>query len=515
MNKYIDCFDNIEPNTSDDAFVNKVVKKADKPTAQRYSFLGNFAPVMIALVLLVVGGVTGGILLGGDGFQEQGPGHGLGNEDAVSFEGVVTFVNVGGGLLVDADITGYDKFWVSGVRDTFYVGDHVKIFYDGMVLDSAPAQITALNIELISRDRRIGDYYAYEWDFNKTPAFYLNSFPHLLNFNPDDGNITVYKDGSINDGDNNVLASFPGTNFEKVFIVDYFGNNNPTLIAQYKQDHQSKLNDRILVFDINEKSGVVDSWILNTCDKFDYDMFLVNGKVYLRQTPLNANSKDQERIGELAIFDNTLCAIHIDEDGAKHILFGSEPENPNFQKVKITEWDGIAADALELIYQEGDLSYFLSSIRSHLIMLRFEDDTEMSLKDALAQDKITIHELIGNGLDVVIFKEPPARDGDYDEVPAPAPGDTVKPTVHGKIVSVDDPQDGVYGMALEYIAEDGKFTYYLSSMRSGSITLTFEDGTKMTLKEAMEQKLIVLGDLINCGLDLYMQPKLEDDRLTF
>ena len=71
--------------------------------------------------------------------------------------------------------------------------------------------------------------------------------------------------------------------------------------------------------------------------------------------------------------------------------------------VSIEEWDGISADALELIYQDGDTGYYLSSIRSGNITLTFEDGERISLSEALSRSKVSIDELISNGLSVIII----------------------------------------------------------------------------------------------------------------
>ena len=62
----------------------------------------------------------------------------------------------------------------------------------------------------------------------------------------------------------------------------------------------------------------------------------------------------------------------------------------------------MSASALELIYEDESNSYYLTSIRSSLIMLTFEDGQRVSLVDAIAQEKIGIEDLILNGLEVYV-----------------------------------------------------------------------------------------------------------------
>jgi len=67
----------------------------------------------------------------------------------------------------------------------------------------------------------------------------------------------------------------------------------------------------------------------------------------------------------------------------------------------IEEWEGGADDAMEFIYADDLYRYYLSSIRSHLIMLTFDDGKRLSLNEALAQRKVNMDELIQNGLRVI------------------------------------------------------------------------------------------------------------------
>ena len=67
----------------------------------------------------------------------------------------------------------------------------------------------------------------------------------------------------------------------------------------------------------------------------------------------------------------------------------------------IEEYDGPTAMALEILYYDEFNRYYLSSMRSALIMLEFEDGTRMSLREALDQQKVTIADLMYNGLNVI------------------------------------------------------------------------------------------------------------------
>ena len=70
-------------------------------------------------------------------------------------------------------------------------------------------------------------------------------------------------------------------------------------------------------------------------------------------------------------------------------------------RFKIEDYDGISSDALELIYEDSEYSYYLSSIRSEKIMITFEDGRKMNLRDAISLEILTIERLIENGLETI------------------------------------------------------------------------------------------------------------------
>ncbi len=60
--------------------------------------------------------------------------------------------------------------------------------------------------------------------------------------------------------------------------------------------------------------------------------------------------------------------------------------------------------------------------------------------------------------------------------------------------------------ALELIAKDETYGYYLSSVRSNHIILCFDNGKVLSLPEALEIKLVDIYDLIRNGLDVIVLP---------
>jgi hypothetical protein len=77
-------------------------------------------------------------------------------------------------------------------------------------------------------------------------------------------------------------------------------------------------------------------------------------------------------------------------------------ERDNLPSIRITIEDPDIGDAaMELIYEDEYHRYYLTSIRSNKIMITFEDGLVISLREALDREKITITDLILNGLKVV------------------------------------------------------------------------------------------------------------------
>jgi len=88
-----------------------------------------------------------------------------------------------------------------------------------------------------------------------------------------------------------------------------------------------------------------------------------------------------------------------DWDGQARTVLITSPALPMI--FTIEEYDGPSAMALELLYYDEFTRYYLSSMRSLSIMLEFEDGTRMSLREALDTQKVTMADLMFNGLEVI------------------------------------------------------------------------------------------------------------------
>lgn len=63
--------------------------------------------------------------------------------------------------------------------------------------------------------------------------------------------------------------------------------------------------------------------------------------------------------------------------------------------------------------------------------------------------------------------------------------------------------------ALEEIARDKKFIYYLGCIKSKKIFLEYENGDKITLKESLDNHKVTINNLIDKGLDIYQKKIIE------
>ena len=111
-------------------------------------------------------------------------------------------------------------------------------------------------------------------------------------------------------------------------------------------------------------------------------------------------------------------------DGETRTVLISTPQLGRI--IAIEEYDGATATTLELIYvDEFENRYYLSSMRSGVIMLTFEDGIRISLREAIDQQKVTIDELIANGLNLII--ESPLQ-GNMER-------DSPQPSLTGRFIS--------------------------------------------------------------------------------
>lgn len=61
--------------------------------------------------------------------------------------------------------------------------------------------------------------------------------------------------------------------------------------------------------------------------------------------------------------------------------------------------------------------------------------------------------------------------------------------------------------ALEKIYEDKEYTYYFPCVKSSSVYVKFENGTKTLVVDALNEKQVTIDELIDAGLDIIKKEK--------
>jgi len=74
------------------------------------------------------------------------------------------------------------------------------------------------------------------------------------------------------------------------------------------------------------------------------------------------------------------------------------------------------------------------------------------------------------------------------------------------LISIED-YYGLVSQAIELIYEDEVYYYYLSTIRSEFIMLTFSDNTRISLKDALDSEMVKIQELYDMGLSITIEPK--------
>ena len=193
-----------------------------------------------------------------------------------NFTGAVVSVFDNGAILIKTDAGNPypDTMLITSpviAGDEFFVGDIVTVYYDGMLMESYPVQInTPHAIELISRDRRMGDYYADEWVFDAFETYFLNTLSFAETFIWTNGRVSAaYGDeesglfstegiiGSIfvadltNDGKIDFIYLYSDGSYEYIMLYDYV-NDTSYSIMNIKDTYRLSLdNGKIMVNETN------------------------------------------------------------------------------------------------------------------------------------------------------------------------------------------------------------------------------------------------------------------------
>ncbi len=141
----------------------------------------------------------------------------------------------------------------------------------------------------------------------------------------------------------------------------------------------------------------------------------------------------------------------------------------------------------EKIYEDDKNEYYFTTMKSNLVIVRYSDGTEKTVKQALSDGDLTIKELQDvYGISVVTSKRP-------------------------TILSVKDnsTKPGVYvEQAYEKIYEDEKNEYYFTTTKSGLVIVRYSNGTEKTVKQALNDGDLTIKDLQRVyGISVVTQPR--------
>lgn len=138
------------------------------------------------------------------------------------------------------------------------------------------------------------------------------------------------------------------------------------------------------------------------------------------------------------------------------------------------------ADALEGFWSDGEYDYYFASIKSHYVIVHYNNGCQEPVRDALKGGRITIEDLDRFGIGY--WKEPAITVTDIDFVPG-------------------------MDTALELFFSDEHYDYYFPCMGSTG-NVHFSDGTTMTLEDALRWGNITPADLDRFGIDYIRQMKI-------
>lgn len=79
------------------------------------------------------------------------------------------------------------------------------------------------------------------------------------------------------------------------------------------------------------------------------------------------------------------------------------------------------------------------------------------------------------------------------------------PNLNSNYILVDETE--MCATALEKIYEEGIYVYYLPCIQSEAIFLKYEDGTKISVKDALDNHIVTIDDLISKGLNVHKEYK--------
>ncbi|MCL1822701.1 MAG: hypothetical protein FWG44_00705 [Oscillospiraceae bacterium] len=313
-------------------------------------------PVMLALVVLVGGSITAGIMLSDNGALSENPSYENpsyenpphdesvepDSPDLSMFRGAVTHVYDNAvlvkvselysthlsGQLITVPLVNEDK-------TEFFVGDTVEVYYSGGIMETYPMQLRKTsNIILLDRDRRINDYYAEEWvaldkvDWNDIIELQLPEFDNII-FKWTSANVTAIDPNGVE------TVLFYGMPIQNIFIADITGNGYPDFCATVWMG-SGVVDSRIIVYDYAEKK----EYDLSDRMQYDYALELKNGKLIVTKYTYNTPTLEViPFMGELAIIDGELVAVGIDRTVDEPVYQNTNDTDDYFDIKSVIDYD--------------------------------------------------------------------------------------------------------------------------------------------------------------------------------
>ena len=250
--------------------------------------------------------------------------------------------------------------------------------------------------------RKWVDFYGAEIPGTSTYDLMLDEFPKVL---------FSWTSQKVTAGAKTVIEGTPVWN---VYLADLNGDNLPELCATVSIGSRYP-SERVIVYDVaNGKE-----YQLNGQGVSDFRLSIENERliVMVHDNPTR-NSIMPPEVGSIAIINNELVYT------TDRII----TQNENSQigaptpavRVRMDDRNihvGDTDEAVELIYEDTHYRYSLTSTRSDSISLGFEDGQLLLLKDALSQQKISMEDLILNGLQVIIEPKDNPMGGSFNYYP--------------------------------------------------------------------------------------------------
>lgn len=136
----------------------------------------------------------------------------------------------------------------------------------------------------------------------------------------------------------------------------------------------------------------------------------------------------------------------------------------------------------QCFYEDDKYEYCFNYEKSHMVEVTYENGTSENLKEAFENGHVTIDDLNNCGISFYQKKKFKIVDESLE-----------------KYIKCPDGK--------EVIFEDDNFEYYFDRVRSQYVEVTYEDGSKENIKDALASGRINVFDMSLCGIDCFVLDK--------